>query len=263
VSASLDRVLSLGAAAFPGVTVDRATLDAHLDKLEGAGPVGDDHAAEIYLACACAQGNAAATRALDEILRRDTARMVGRVDAQQAFVDEVLQLLRVKLLAESPPKILDYAGRSSLQRWLGTAAVRTALNLKRGREDASDDSLESKLGADVGRGPELALAAEKYRGTFEEGLRLAVAQLTDRERALLRMNIVEQMGIDKLSRVYGVGRSTVARWLQAAREKLLDALRGHVRAKHGLTETEAASLAVVVRGDLDVSIARLLEPLSK
>lgn len=256
---SIASVIAAGLAAWPTIAVDPEELADHVERIERDGTlITPEYHSDVYLACACALAIPAATRALEEILKRDTTRMITRIDASPAFVDEALQLLRMKLLTDDPPKIADYAGRSALARWIGTAAVRTALNLKRGRVDVSDNSLESKIGEDVARGPELALAAERYKGTFEDGLRMAVAQLTDRERALLRMNLVEQMGVDKLARVYGCGRSTVARWLQGARAKLFEVLQGHVRATHGLTETEAASLAVVVRGDLDVSIARLL-----
>jgi RNA polymerase sigma-70 factor (ECF subfamily) len=109
------------------------------------------------------------------------------------------------------------------------------------------------------RGPELTLAREKYRVAFEEGLRRALGVLTDRERALLRMNLVEQMGIDRLARIYGCGRSSFARWLSTAREKLLHELKASLQAELSLTSGEVESVAVDVRSALDVSIARLLE----
>lgn len=260
VGASLDDVLAAGRAAWPTVALAEATLAAHLRAHEQRGSAVDpEHAADFYLTCACAHRDPAATRALDDIIRRDLVRAVARVDARPAFVDDALQALRVKLLTGEPPKIATYGGKSPLRRWLGTAAVRTALNLRRGKENDVHDAITSALGAGVARGPELSLLRERHREDFERALRVALEQLTDRERTLVRMNVVERMGVDRLSRVYACGRSTVARWLSAARAKLLDSIREQLRRELALTDSEIESLAGALRSDLDVSIARLLD----
>ncbi len=258
-SASLASLFAIGAAAWPALALDEATFAARAEAVaRDGGPIAEEHAADFFLACACAAGSVPAIRALDDLLRADATRPVARVDGNPAFVDDALQLVRVKLVAGDAPKIADYAGRTPLRRWLVTVAVRTALNLRRGKENEPRETLESTIGAAVGGAVDLALVRERYRGAFEDGLRASVGTLSDRERTLLRMNLVEQVGIDRLARVYGCGRSTVARWLASARDKLLDGIRAHLRATLGLSLAEVESLAAVVRGDLDVSIARLL-----
>ena len=260
MKSSHDAPLSAARAAWPAITLPPDVFAAHLEAQEQNGDaIPLEHAADFYLTCACVRGVPQALRALDDILKRDLVRAVARVDARPAFVDDVLQALRVKLLTGDPPKIGTYSGKSPLRRWLATAALRTALDMRRGKENGTKDALTSAIGEKVARGPELVYMREQYREAFASALRVALAGLSERERALMRMNIVERMGIDRLARVYGCGRSTVARWLATAREKLLASIREQLRRELGVTDTEVESIAGALRSDLDVSIARLLE----
>ena len=253
-------MLSAGRAAWPAIALDADAFAAHLEAHTQRGnAIPLEHAGDFYLTCACALGVPEATRALDDIVKRGLVRAVARVDARAAFVDDALQALRVKLLTGDRPKIATYSGKSSLRRWLGTAAMRTALNMRRDRERDDHDALTSAVGAHVARGPELSYVRENYREYFAAALRIALAELTERERALVRLNVVERLGVDRLSRVYGCGRSTVARWLATAREKLLASIRVQLKEKLGVTDSEIESLAGALRSDLDVSIARLLD----
>src|SRR5262249_27501332 len=85
-----------------------ADPDAALDQL---------HVADLYLAFACAAGDANALRAFAAQLASAGAAVRG-VDASPAFVDEVLQRLQTRVLvaeAGCAPRILEYAGRGSLE----------------------------------------------------------------------------------------------------------------------------------------------------
>lgn len=254
-------LLAAGREAWPTIDLTPEVVAAHLDAHAKRGNVVmPEHATDFYLACACASGNEAAARVLDEIVRTGLVKAVARIDARPAFVDDALQALRVKLLMGDSPKIGTYSGKSALRKWLGTAAVRTALNLQRGKENEKREGLTSTIGQDVARGPELAYVRERYRDAFEGALRAALGQLSERERVLLRMNVVERMGVDRLARVYGCGRSTVARWLATARDNVLVIVRAQLRDQLGVTPSEVESLAAALRSDLDVSMARLLDP---
>jgi RNA polymerase sigma-70 factor (ECF subfamily) len=245
-----------GRAAWPTVSLDPRLLEAHLAR--HAHEVPTDHAADYYLACACTHGNAEATRIVGEMIGADLVRAVARIDARPEFVDDALQTLRAKLLTGDSPKIATYGGKATLRKWLGTAAVRTALNMRRGKDNERREGLTSTLGEDIARGPELAFIRDQYAAAFERALRAAIVELSDRERTLLRMNVVEQLGVDRLSRVYGCGRSTVARWLAAARERVLESVRSELAKELGATPSEIESLAAALRSGLDVSMARLL-----
>lgn len=256
---SFEAALAAGRAAWPKIPLEAGVFAGHLKALERDGvPPPLEHAAELYLACACAQGVPQALKALDELLVHETANVVRRVDRSPAFIEDVLQAVREKLLVSRPPKIGEYGGRASLRSWLATTAVRTALNMRRRKDDVAMTHLPSSIGEKLAHEPELELLRERYREPFEEAVRVSLASLTTKERALLRMHLGERMSVDRLAAAYGVGRSTTQRWLAAARERLLELTRERLREQLGLTSSELESLAALVRSDLDVSVVRLL-----
>jgi RNA polymerase sigma-70 factor (ECF subfamily) len=214
----------------------------------------------MYLAFACAERHAEALRALDPMLRAAVERAVARIDPSPSFADEVTQAMREKLILSRPPKIADYAGRATLRSWLATGAVRTALNLRRRKGDAP--SARAVLGssdAPLQREPELEYLRERYKDQFANAVRDALAALPARERALLRLHLGERASVDKLAAIYHVGRSTAARWLAAARARLVEETRSRLCERLRLTDSEYRSLAALVRSDVEVSVVRLLE----
>ena len=255
-----EAALAAGRAAWPKIPLEPAVFARHLATLgrDGA-PPPPDHAADVYLACACAHGVPQALRALDDLLTRETANVVRRVDRSPAFIEDVLQAVREKLLVSKPPKIAEYGGRASLRSWLATTAVRTALNMRRRKDDVAMTHLPSSIGEKLAHEPELEILRERYREPFAEAVRASLASLTTKERALLRMHLGERMSVDRLAAAYGVGRSTTQRWLAAACECLLELTKERLRAQLGLTSSELESLAALVRSDLDVSVVRLLD----
>src|SRR5262249_28546736 len=100
----------------------------------------DLHLDDLYLACGCALGDREANRLLDERILSQVPLMVARIDAAAPFGDEVAQAVRTKLLvgAGGRPAIGDYTGRGALKSWVHVAALRLALNLKRGGRPAGD-----------------------------------------------------------------------------------------------------------------------------
>src|ERR1700722_1292102 len=95
---TLDAVYRAGRAAWPSIALDAATFAEHFAL--HAIPCDDRalaNAADLYLACACARNVPEATRALDDVLTGSVVGAVARVDPGTSFVDEVLQILRVRL----------------------------------------------------------------------------------------------------------------------------------------------------------------------
>lgn len=218
-----------------------------------------EHADDVRLAQAAARGEAAAVRAVDALLADLPA--VRRIDGSAAFLDEVRQRARVRLLvagAGGPARIAAYEGRGPLRGWLQVAAVRIALDLKRGavREEAGEDVLGELVGAE----PDAALRHLKarYREEFRDALAAALAALADRPRALLRLHFVEGVRLAEIGRLYGVHESTASRWVQQAVDAVADDARRRLIARLGLAADAVDSVARMVRSQLDLSIARLL-----
>ncbi len=240
----------------PGIPLEQFAVYLARHVPGGAVPEGE-HAVDLYLACACAAGDRRALEVFERLLATAVARGIARVDSSPSFHDVVAQDLRTRLLMGDPPKITDYAGRASLASWLKTAAVRSALNTRRAKADRPHDPLHAGLVAATA--PERDLLREQYRAHFEEALRLALTELPERERTLLSLSVRDRLSIDALAEKFGVGRSTTARWLVAARDLLTRETRRILMERLGLTPSEVDSVAAEVRSDVDMSIVRLLD----
>jgi RNA polymerase sigma-70 factor (ECF subfamily) len=249
-----------GATAHPEVVLgDQAFLE-HVGPLiaaRGGTSLARLFAEDLYLAFACAAGDPAALRTLDQLLPR-VASAVARVDPSPDFIADALQHLRLKLLlhdADRPPGILAYAGRGPLVAWLRVAAVRTATDLL--RQDARFVTLETDAGgAPAGRSadPELRFLKQEGAQAIEAALARTLGVLGDRDRTLLRLHLVERMPLATLGRIYHVHETTMARRLQALRAELVDAMKRDL----DLDSAELASKFALVESQLDVHLERYL-----
>jgi RNA polymerase sigma-70 factor (ECF subfamily) len=259
VRVSLDDMLQAGRAAWPEVAVEPDAFARFVEAREpDAAQHASLHAADLYLACACAAGDPAALSAFERAYLAQVEGFLRGVRATADLVDEVRQVLREKLFLGERPRIEDYSGRGTLASWLRVAAVRAASNLR--RSEGARDRVEAKAPAasPVPLDPELALVRARHAGEFERALRDAFAGLDERERNLLRLHFLDGLGIDGLAPVFGVHRATAARWLAAARTRLHDGVLALLEARLEIDARELESLARVVRSELEISLQSLL-----
>jgi RNA polymerase sigma-70 factor (ECF subfamily) len=253
---SLPRFVETARAAWPELGVDTEAF-ARYAASRPLPPL--TRAADLFIAYACAAGLPDAQRAIDPALRSAATETARRIDPAPAFADDVTQALREKLLASQPPKIGEYEGRAALGTWLRVIALRTAMNMRRRKGDQPGARVAPTSNAPGGEDLELAYLRDRYRPHFAGAIEEALAALTPRERMLLKLTVSNGLGIEKIGSIYNVGKSTAARWLTAAREHLVEVTRERLRARLGTTDSEYASLAALVRSQLEVSVARLLE----
>jgi RNA polymerase sigma-70 factor (ECF subfamily) len=227
-----------------------------------AGPPAEAHAADLYLACACASGRNEALAAFERTFSADMERAVASIDSSRAFVEETLQVLRERLFVNKdgrPGRIADYSGRASLKTWLTAVAVRSAISLRRRKAEQPHQAFANEDDRRlIERGPEHEYLLRRYKNSFEDAVRIALARLPAKERMLLRLNLVDGMSIDKLGVAYRVGRATAARWLANARRALLEQARAELHTNLGISSSELDSLANDIRSRIDVSVLRLL-----
>ena len=107
--------------------------------------------------------------------------------------------------------------------------------------------------------PETSYMKEKYRREFEVALGEALERLPDRDRVLLRLQLVNGVSVEKIGKMFSVSQPTVSRWLAAAREKLLDDIKQALGARFGTSSVELASLAGMVASRLDLSLSQHLK----
>jgi RNA polymerase sigma-70 factor (ECF subfamily) len=218
-----------GQAAWPGVAIDAREMAVFLGERSTSSGLARLHAADLFLACACAKGVPAALAAFERTLMSQVPSFLSETRASPGGVDEVAQSLRERLLVSTagrPAQIGTYSGRGTLASWLRVAALRTASNLRRHdrAEAAAAGTSDDASPAD----PELAFLKARYRPAFEAALADALSGLDTEERMLLRLHFLDGMSIDRLGMMFGVHRATAARRLASAREALLRTTKGLV-----------------------------------
>jgi len=260
LEATLESMLAATRSAWPNIELSDKdfliALGRHLSSMAGLGHV---RTSDLYLAVAALAGDRHAVGSFDTMLRGECQRAAKRSNGQLEASD-LFSSLRVRLLF-APGSLREFSGQGSLKGWLGVVVVRAQLNAARskrraeGRERIATGAGETESFAN----PELELMRAKYRGAFNDAFRAALASLDERERGLLRLNVVEGLGLDRLARLKNVGRSTAARWLAAVRQQLLDETRTQLIARLGVGESTLDSLLPLLKSDLDVSLRMLLD----
>ena len=272
-SLALERLLAsaleTARAAWPDVQVDDKTVlgyvAARLPEAadEPAAQVASMHVSDLYLACACARGDTRALKAFEVHFLPEVASFVAQIDRSPSFADEVRQQLREKLFVSAKgetPKIADFSGRGPLGGWIRVSAVRTALNLRRGKKENADanDELGPAMASPT-PDPELDYLKLRYGRELREALQTTLGQLPADERAVLRMHYIDGLNIDEVGTAYRVHRSTVARWLAASREKILEETKRSLSERLQIDRGEVESMIGLVQSQLDVSIYRYLD----
>ncbi len=262
----LTRVLHQAREAWPGVELDGARFVSHLARLlsDEAPPEDVEKLAitDVYIARAAADGLPSALKAFEARFLPEVDAAVARLKLPPTGLDEVRQLLRQRMLvgsAEAPARLAAYPGTGPLSGWVRAAALWLALDWQRQRSGhvQADDGDLSMLMA-PGDDPELAYLKNTYRAEFNASFSAALAALEPRQRNFLRLKYLDGLSIDQLGALYGVHRSTAARWVVGAQEALLQETRRLLTERLRLTRSQLDSVLRLISSQLDVSLSRLL-----
>ena len=256
-----------GRAAWPGIAVsDDELAQAAAHRLSSArsreAAVGVDalDASELYLAAGCARGDPAALGQFRARYFDVLAAPLRRMGLDAAQGDDVWQTLCTRLLVGeggAPPRIVQYAGAGQLAGLVRVAATRLALNwLERARRGAADDWLD-ELPA-TSSDPELHFMKREHRAAIKEELEAAVKGLSSRQRMVLRLHLVERLGIDSIAAICAVHRATAARQVALAKETLAIRVRLRLVARWQVADPDLPALRTLVDSQLDLSLRRLL-----
>lgn len=248
-----------GSEAWPDLSLEFAAFSAHVSHHDLArGDLDSFEVEDFFLACACSEGHDAAVVAFDRRFGADLGRPA-KGDSSDLAKD-LEQIVRSKLFASETPKIAEYSGRGSLQGWVRIVAKRTyldmvrALSRRRDREHPGQDLLDGVVQID----PELEYLKRHYKDEFREAFHGAVRSLAFKDRTMLRHNLVFGLSIDDIGRLHDVHRATAARWVNKARDALLQATRANMRARLGVGGDELESIMRLIESRLDVSVIRYL-----
>jgi RNA polymerase sigma-70 factor (ECF subfamily) len=256
---SVRDALATAHAAWPGIQVSAHDFAGHVTRLGLSALALARRGAEVYLALACARGDAAALQIFDATLLPGARSQMGRMGITGAWEEELLQALRVRLLVGTPPRIASYKGEGALEAWVRVAAAHMALNDIEARNARTRHTLAAHAEQLVLRSdPELKVDKETFRQPLAEALEAALAALSPREKTLLRLHILDNLSIDEIGAIYRVHRATAARWLVGIRGTVLATVRNHLQLPARPTSSEFRSIVALLRDELSVSVARAL-----
>lgn len=262
----LDGVLLdvIGAAqrAYPTIDLPPEVFVAYLeDRISADVPLPlalrQVHAADLYLACACARGDVRALAVFDEHCLRRLDRLLLKMGIAADVSSEIKQDIRTRVLVgdRGRAQILDYSGRGDLRGWVRVMAVRMALRHKqRARREVpvEDDELLQRLA--VPGDLESNHLKDVYRQEFKRAFEDALRALPGRERTILRQHYVDALTIDDIGGLYRVHRSTAARLVARARDLVLEATRARMMAQLGVQTRDLDSIMRMIRSQIEVSL---------
>src|SRR3984957_965687 len=244
--------------------------------------VGGLRLEDLGLACACADGAAAAWEHFVGIYRGYLRACAGAMLKRRASAPEAQELADslfadlYGLNAEKRGSLLRYFhGRSSLKTWL--RAVLAQRHVDRIRAGRKFEELENQDGRDDAKLPTAARVLQvadphraKYLLKFTNALQTALENLDARDVELLRMYYAEKKKLAEIGRGLGEHESSVSRHLEKVRQDVRctveQILRGGSAALNGdgitggMSEAEIALCFEYGAEDAPIDLDKLLSP---
>lgn len=252
---------------WPTVSVRFDQFCAHLNRL-GYQQDLPNHPSSLYLCIGCALGIESACRILEDRHFPSLWACIAKLDARPDVIEDVLQQVRQRLLVGPTPRIVSYRGEGALGAWLGTVAKNVARDLLRGfgirreqRACGSDGCLtsEARLDFTAPSSPEDDAFREQCAPILQQALSTSLLALESEQRALLSHYFVSGLGIDSLGALYSVNRSTAARRVLRAVQRIRSLLHRELVPHFGpLTPGELESWFPLLSQQLNVDAAALL-----
>jgi RNA polymerase sigma-70 factor (ECF subfamily) len=262
LEAKLTDLCLRGRAAHPTFTIDDETFVAHLRLC--AAPVGDGRttlqAEDLFLACACLRGDAAALAHLRAMGYPVLQRYLSRIRDAGAIFEEVEQRVWNAVLVGEPPRLATYSGRGPLGAWIGVTAQRMALmELRHERAERRARQEVAAHGRLADDSPELGVIKDQFREQFQRAIAGALETLDDRQRMLYRMHLVDGLPLDTIAKAYRVHGATIGRWLEAARQQVIEEAKRRLAEELPIESSEFESLARLLISDLDLNMSQALK----
>ncbi len=212
----------------------------------------------LVLACELFHRAPAALTCFEDRVVPRVKAALAKLGAAAPAIDEHVQAMRTRLLVdEAGGRLKHYRGVGSFEAFVITIAVRGLATAHRGPMRNGDDDPLERLPAAVDLERQLARTGQRH--LFSEAFREALTALSPRERALLKLNLVDGASIDELAPLYQVSRATVARWLASARQALRQATLDRLSRGTRLEGVELDGLMASLESGFDVSLRRFVE----
>jgi RNA polymerase sigma-70 factor, ECF subfamily len=258
VKSSSDDLVTAAHDDWAGVEIATSRFAEHVRRLaiDPARPglaLGD-----LVAACAALDGDRRALELVHDRASEWTRRAAARLHLGSGELEDVRARVVASLLDGVAPKLTIFDGRTTLRRWIAVIAVREALNLRRERrrEQLGSDSLLVEHAA--AEDPALAYLRARRAVEVKAALEAALATLSVLARNMLRNQLLDELTLDEIGRLYGVHAATASRQLADARAQLRREVRRRLMVDHHLDGAEADSVVRMVVTLVAKSLRRLL-----
>lgn len=231
--AVLRRMHAEGQARWPPISVAPEAFVSFLARQLSAESLHVDalprlHIGDLFLTCALWLGSPIAQAIFQrEYMPRIRRALLKHGTSEDIICDAQQSLFQLLLEAREPGMTSrGYGGRGELVSWLCTCAIRE-LGHRRKREERlrSLDEIADEVLLEVGRGPELDVMRRDLKNRLRAALEQALAELSSRERNVLRYHFLSGHSIDTIGDIYRVHRATAARWLARAQKHIVERTR--------------------------------------
>jgi RNA polymerase sigma-70 factor, ECF subfamily len=245
---------------------DARAIQTHLDSL---------HAADLALACACSEGNAAAwdffmARFRPELYR--AGRAIAGESAGRELADSLYaELYGLREVAGQRKSLFDYfLGRSKLTTWLhailaqrhvdGIRRARRTEPLEEGEagEPSSTNSAASLAGSAAASSPDPE--RNRFLAILQVVLTAALDALAPRDRLRLAYYYVEGLTLAEIGRLVGEHEATVSRKLERTRREIRKHVEGALRQEKKLSAAQLQLCYEYAREEWPFDLTRALSP---
>ena len=250
---------------WPGVRVPDDVFRKHV--MSHVGPAGTvpPYIGDLYLACACAQGDPVAVRFFDRQMLLAAQSVVRSIDARMSFVDEVIRRVRMRLLVTTSyprrPMIAQFGGRESLATWVRMVAVKVALVLIREQQRFSvvtgDRWASAVLLPDCDDSSLQKLKQAQF-GPLADALAGASVYLAESETAVLRLHILGGLDEARLCSVFGLNRTKLQALVRRASKSLLERAKQIVAKTPSMKHEDEELVAQLLERQLELGLCELL-----
>ena len=225
---------------------------------------------EAWLAAACVDGDRKALAAMERLVQGLDPVLASK-GLDRAKIEDIRQQVLGRLLTageDGVVPLLKYAGDGKLHGLVKTVGIRIAVDELRKDQVRPPTAGPAELEVDRmvrsgGLGPELEVAEAEHRAQVKAAFEAAIATLDSKQRALLRLHVLEDATIDDIAALHDVHRATAARWLVRIREVIAEEthriLRKTIAAAGGDRQLESLLRSVDSRIDLSLSRALAAE----
>lgn len=254
-------------AAWPQVNLDDAVFLRHLaDKVRDADDPGAElasiHAGDLFLACACAAGDPVALRTFEVEILAGVEAFLPRYGPDAAFIDEVKQHLRTRLLMATggrPPRIAEFGGQGPLGGWLRVAATRAAIDLHRASARDDRHAQDRPVGAGDAPDPEMEYLKLRCREEFQHAFEETLGALSAREGNVLRLYFMNGMTAEAIARLYDVSLRTIRRWISETRQRVFDETRLRLAQRMNVAVSQIDTAMDLAQSQVELHLSEILK----